>query len=402
MNDYFSASGFTFTPGTTARATTVTSALEGIEAGFDKLPDEAEVKLDTISYGTAGGTANAYTVTLPHPQIVYTDGMRVVFKPGDTNTGASTINVDSIGIKSITRTDGTALVAGDIVAGRFTELRYNSTPGNFEIVGMVASSAGTGTMAAQNASAVNITGGTIDGLTVVNLAQNYLQIGSTAVTLTAAELNQLDGVIVGGNSSGDLLTTDDSQDVSGKTLISPVLNTGVSGTAVLDEDTMVSDSATQLATQQSIKAYTDGKRSTYVNAADGGPYVSSSQNAITTTCAKDTWESYGPTGSGADNIWTALDNLPTGAGWVDVMFFFNFTASAGGAGSLVLSARKEGSSVVAANSQIAGVGVDASGYTIDFQPRKIPIDSNGVFELFWTDTNASSSAITATLVGHQN
>ena len=31
----------------------------------------------------------------------------------------------------------------------------------------------------------------------------------------------------------------------------------VSGTAILDEDNMTSDSATQLATQQSIKAYTD-------------------------------------------------------------------------------------------------------------------------------------------------
>lgn len=45
--------------------------------------------------------------------------------------------------------------------------------------------------------------------------------------------------------------------LTNKTLTSPVLNTGVSGTAVLDEDTMTSDSATQLATQQSIKAYVD-------------------------------------------------------------------------------------------------------------------------------------------------
>ena len=43
------------------------------------------------------------------------------------------------------------------------------------------------------------------------------------------------------------------------TIPSPVLNTGVSGTAVLDEDNMASDSATQLATQQSIKAYVDAR-----------------------------------------------------------------------------------------------------------------------------------------------
>ena len=42
-----------------------------------------------------------------------------------------------------------------------------------------------------------------------------------------------------------------------KTLTSPVLNTGISGTAVKDEDNMASDSNTHLATQQSIKAYAD-------------------------------------------------------------------------------------------------------------------------------------------------
>jgi hypothetical protein len=41
------------------------------------------------------------------------------------------------------------------------------------------------------------------------------------------------------------------------TAASPVINTGISGTAVLDEDDMLSDSDIQLATQQSIKAYID-------------------------------------------------------------------------------------------------------------------------------------------------
>jgi hypothetical protein len=46
---------------------------------------------------------------------------------------------------------------------------------------------------------------------------------------------------------------------SGVTWTSPVINTGISGTAVLDEDAMGSDSATKIATQQSIKAYADTK-----------------------------------------------------------------------------------------------------------------------------------------------
>ena len=59
------------------------------------------------------------------------------------------------------------------------------------------------------------------------------------------------------------LTT--AQTLTNKTLTSPVLDVGVSGTAVLDEDDMSSDSATQVATQQSIKAYGDSGTQTMTN-----------------------------------------------------------------------------------------------------------------------------------------
>lgn len=44
---------------------------------------------------------------------------------------------------------------------------------------------------------------------------------------------------------------------TGQNLTNAVLNTGVSGSAVLDEDDMASNSATKISTQQSIKAYVD-------------------------------------------------------------------------------------------------------------------------------------------------
>ncbi len=53
-----------------------------------------------------------------------------------------------------------------------------------------------------------------------------------------------------------------SETLTNKTLTSAVLNTGVSGSAVLDEDNMATNSATQLATQQSIKAYVDAQVAT--------------------------------------------------------------------------------------------------------------------------------------------
>jgi len=48
-----------------------------------------------------------------------------------------------------------------------------------------------------------------------------------------------------------------TQTLTNKTLTSPVLNSSISGTSIKDEDTLSSDSATHLATQQSIKAYVD-------------------------------------------------------------------------------------------------------------------------------------------------
>jgi hypothetical protein len=48
-----------------------------------------------------------------------------------------------------------------------------------------------------------------------------------------------------------------SQSLTNKTLTSPVLNTGISGSAVLDSDTMSGVSATKLSSSESIKAYVD-------------------------------------------------------------------------------------------------------------------------------------------------
>ena len=77
------------------------------------------------------------------------------------------------------------------------------------------------------------------------------------------------------SSTTGMVTTTGSQTLTNKTLTSPVLNTGVSGTAVLDEDDLSSDSATKLATQQSIKAYVDN------NSGGGGSVDLTAEGSIT-------------------------------------------------------------------------------------------------------------------------
>ena len=64
------------------------------------------------------------------------------------------------------------------------------------------------------------------------------------------------------NATGTVSLIDATETLANKTLTSPtvtsgVFNTAVSGTAVKDEDDMSSNSATAVATQQSIKAFTE-------------------------------------------------------------------------------------------------------------------------------------------------
>ena len=61
------------------------------------------------------------------------------------------------------------------------------------------------------------------------------------------------------NASDTLALLAESQTLTNKTLTSPVLNTGISGSAFLDEDNMASNSDTKVASQQSIKAYVDAQ-----------------------------------------------------------------------------------------------------------------------------------------------
>ena len=117
----------------------------------------------------------------------------------------------------------------------------------------------------------------LDGVTSTTAELNILD----GVTATTAELNLTDGGSTVGTTAvagGDGLLTNDNgtmrqtsvdtfdtylaqstKTLTNKTLTSAVLNGTISGTSIKDEDNMASDSATHLATQQSIKAYVDAE-----------------------------------------------------------------------------------------------------------------------------------------------
>ncbi len=55
----------------------------------------------TFNAGTTGGSGNTFTATISPAPTAYFDGMLVVIKADRANTGASTLNVNSIGAKNI-------------------------------------------------------------------------------------------------------------------------------------------------------------------------------------------------------------------------------------------------------------------------------------------------------------
>lgn len=93
-----------------------------------------------FTYGVGAGVANAYTLTLtptsPGVNQAYRTGVSYVFVGSIVNTGASTLSVDGLAVKAITKFGTTPLVAGDIRAGQVCVVVYDGTrfqllnPGN--------------------------------------------------------------------------------------------------------------------------------------------------------------------------------------------------------------------------------------------------------------------------------
>ena len=116
------------------------------------------------------------------------------------------------------------------------------------------------------------------------------------------------------DATGTVSTTTATETLTNKTLTaptmtSPVLNTAVSGSAFLDEDNMASNSATKLASQQSIKAYIDAA----ITAEDLD--ITTDSGTIAIDLDSETLTIAGGTGlasSGSSNTVTlAIDNTVT-------------------------------------------------------------------------------------------
>ena len=146
---------------------------------------------------------------------------------------------------------------------------YNSTAGDVGDISGVTGASGI------IADATDI----VEAITLMNTEVNAIKAGTsvfeTGITFEGATDDAYettlsitdptaDRTITFPDATGTVVTTTATQTLTNKTLTTPtitsgVLNTAVSGSAILDEDGFGSNSATQLATQQSIKAYVDAQ-----------------------------------------------------------------------------------------------------------------------------------------------
>ena len=145
---------------------------------------------------------------------------------------------------------------------------------------------------------------------------------------------------------------------------------------------------------------------TFVNNASGSPNISNTSYDVDANLTESAWESFGPTSSGKDNIWSALDSVPTDAHFVILKVNFYSMETSGDTSTSYptrIYARKNGSSeaadddtMVAAGSAFANSAGNAETYGI--QEFRCPVSSSS-FDLEWYAAASTSVDIKIYLIG---
>lgn len=200
-----------------AQSDTINNLDAAVAAAFARLPHEDELTGGTGSWGTDTGTANTYLVELPYPPSSYVDGLEVSFRPLNTNTGASTINVNSLGVKNVKRSGDLELYAGDLSVGLPVQLRFSTATDCFHFVNtIVRESSVSGNEADIAANAAGVAANVIDTATnTAGVATNAITTANfdtrndrddTAITLPT--------IGISGGAVDHTINTDGSADIS--------------------------------------------------------------------------------------------------------------------------------------------------------------------------------------------
>ena len=96
-----------------------------------------QVQDNTAQYLTTVSGTDVITAVGAFGMSAYVTGQRFTFIAAGTNTGAVTLNINSIGAKAITKNGTVALIAGEIISGGVYEVVYDGT--QFQLASTVSS-----------------------------------------------------------------------------------------------------------------------------------------------------------------------------------------------------------------------------------------------------------------------
>lgn len=99
-----------------------------------------QLQAGATTIATVSGT-DTLTGTLTPAITAYATGNLFSFVAANTNTGATTINLNSLGAKSITKLGTSALIAGDLVSGQVYLIEYDGT--RFQLINPSATGVST-------------------------------------------------------------------------------------------------------------------------------------------------------------------------------------------------------------------------------------------------------------------
>ena len=190
-----------------------------------------QLQAGATTIATVTGT-DTLTGTLSPAIAAYAAGNLFSFVAANTNTGAATINLNSLGAKSITKLGTTALAAGDIVSGQVHLIEYDGTrfqlinPSTFSVSGLVPPANG-GTGVANN-SAMTVTGSG-------NFAYTRTLTGTTNVTFP---------------TTGTLATLAGTETFTNKTLTNPTVTNYVETLYAANTSTAITVALTNGTVQQ--------------------------------------------------------------------------------------------------------------------------------------------------------
>ena len=201
---------------TTGNAATATALETARTIGGVSFDGSANINLPGVntsgSQDTSGNSATATALETART-------IHGVSFDGSANIDLSEVIQDTVGAMFSSNTETDIAVT------------YQDADGTIDlVVSGISGNAGTATALE---TARTIAGVSFDGTANISIASTNLSDTSSIALLTS------------------------SQTLTNKTLTSPVINTGLSGSAFLDEDDMSSNSATKVASQQSIKAFVD-------------------------------------------------------------------------------------------------------------------------------------------------